>query len=960
MSHSIGRVVAVPGTPRIGPDSGAPSSTPDVWEFLFTPQPALEGGTPRLVILHFTSMVFPAGTHLEVNVRYGVDRFSTDGEAFTRPIDPVPGPISIKYFGNGSALGGVTFGEYASGELKTTGPGAPGTDDGRQTHCDVFLEFLEGGKYREPIYETRGRCGATFDWENVACSPTPAEEAAARATCLIVSRDVSLTLSTCTGTLIGPDLVLTAEHCVPDPSELEARSGSVTFDFQANCDGSKPAGYNPIFHKIKRVVRRGIDFVDVPPQDVDWAILQIETPPGGVGITPRTLRLSAPIVGENVFAVHHPNGTVKKIQRTVLNAGLVGNLNQLDVCGGSSGSALFDAAGNIIGAAAHTAGHCSVTYCSAREVANKLATPPAPPAPYDVMLVMDRSGSMGSPGTSPTTPGATKMSDAHEAANLFVDLVRSGGGDRLGLVSFSTTARRPPEVAPNPVTAGQRTALHNAINLLAPDAATSIGDGLTAAMESLPAGAHQRAMLLMTDGLHNTDPAIEAGEALLGNTQLFVVGFGSEGDLDGPRMTTLARDHNGIFNRANDGLQLKKFFSLCFGNIFEAGALADPHRILRRDERKSTSVPFRVCEEERITVVLGWTDPSQTLDVSLTTPGGVTINAATAGVESGRGNTWQFFRVALPHGGERAGTWNWQVARVVTGVEIPPPQIEVRYFVTVLADGGPFLRPVPAVKRYYTGDPVNPLVMLRYRNGPAPIATVTLDIEAPDVPIGKLVAQARLEPAQIGGDTLDPFHATLQKVERTNGPIATRTVTVPLFDDGDHEDGALERDGIYGDVLSDLTRFEGTYSFHASATFGDGCTATREAFWSITVEPSIDPGRTTVTPVDGGIRITPADQYGNPLGPGRGDRFGVFGVPGVTVTGSPIDNGDGSYTVPADWDPAATPDPGVVIAQPGRPPVPVVSKPKPPQSSGCTPSVWMWLAIALLIIVIILLAILLT
>ena len=956
MSHSIGRVVAVAGAPRIGPDSGGPTPPGDVWEFPFTPGPALEGGAARLVILHFTGMVFPAGTHLEVDVRYGTDRFDVDGEGWTRPIDPVPGPISIKYFSGGSATGGVTFGEYASGELKTTG--VPGTVDGRQTNPDFFLEFLEGGKYREPIFETRARCGPTFDWENVVCGLTANEEAAAKAVCIIVSRDVPLILSTCSGTLIGPDLVLTAEHCVPDPSELEAHSGSVTFDFQTLCHGEKPPGYAPVFHKIKRVVRRGILFDPSPATQIkDWAILQIETPPGGLGITPRQLRATGPMMGEKVFAIHHPNGTVKKIQRFTLAANSVANLDVVDVCGGSSGSALFDVNGNIIGGAAHGGTPCHITYCAATDILAQLANPPAPPAPFDVMLVMDRSGSMGSPGTSPTTPGATKMDDAHEAADLFVSLVRNGAGDKLGMVSFSSDARRPPDSALAAVNPAHKADLTTKINGLAPDASTSIGDGLKAAMESLTPGANQRAILLMTDGLQNTPPAIEEGESVLDNTQLFVVGFGSEGDLDGPRMTSLARGHGGIFSRANDGLRLKKFFSLCFGNIFEAGALADPDHILHKNESASKATPFSVCEEERITAVVGWNDPSQTLELALHTPGGATITGATAGVEGVLGNTWHFLRVSLPHNSERAGTWNWQVTRIIGGGEFPPEQVDVRYFVTVIANGGPLLQPVPASQRYYTGDAINPLVILKYRNGTLPVGSVEVEIEAPNASIGQLVAQAGLAPARIGGDGVDPFHATLQNIEQARGPLPTRVVSAPLFDDGDHEDGAMERDGIWGDVLTDLTRYEGTYTFHARATFGDGCTATREAFWSMTVELSIDPSKTSVEPTAGGIRITPHDVYGNPLGPGRGDRFGVSGMPGVTVTGQVKDNGDGSYTVPASWDPGTTPQPGVIISQPDRPPVPLV--PPPAQTSGCAPSIWMWIALGLLIIIVILLLILL-
>ncbi len=42
-------------------------------------------------------------------------------------------------------------------------------------------------------------------------------------------------------------------------------------------------------------------------------------------------------------------------------------------------------------------------------------------------------------------PGRTKMREARDAASLFVQLVRLNAGDRMGMVSFDSSANRPPD-----------------------------------------------------------------------------------------------------------------------------------------------------------------------------------------------------------------------------------------------------------------------------------------------------------------------------------------------------------------------------------------------------------------------------------------------------------------------------------------------------------------------------------
>jgi hypothetical protein len=154
---------------------------------------------------------------------------------------------------------------------------------------------------------------------------------------------------------------------------------------------------------------------------------------------------------------------------------------------------------------------------------------------------------------------------------------------------------------------------------------------------------------------------------------------------------------------------------------------------------------------------------------------------------------------------------------------------------------------------------------------------------------------------------------------------------VPLFDDGAHDDGAMEEDGVFGNPLTDVTKVEGTYTFHAVASYGHECVARRETTWSVYVNVGIDAGSTTVSTTPGGslpdgrervcLRFTPRDRYGNYLGPGRAGSLSISGQPGSALDGGLVDNGDGSYTQCVAWDPDAERPPGISIEQPGRPPV---------------------------------------
>ncbi len=929
MSHITGTVQVLATPLTIGPGTT-----------VFNP-PAAPGGT-KLLMLHFQNLNFQPGDQLQVNLGYAIDTFTAaDGPAFwTRPVNvyAFPAGVQITYIAAGPLTGSVQLDQFGRGERHVGQPGHPSF-----SNCDPFYQ---PPAYVEPTYDPFWYCTEPPNWENAICAipSTDVRTRVTRSVGMIISAE-GADLSTCSVTLVDSDKVLTAGHChTPE----EALSSSVTFDYQTECDGSRPPGYNPRFYKVKAVLgHKNID------SSLDYSLLQLAEAPAGIPAIQMRHDLpfgpSGGSPGEQVFGVHQPNGAVKKLSfphtqgfATVTGSSSSGITvaNNFDVSGGSSGSGLFDAAGRIVGVLSrgNPCAGGALAYCPTKNILADLVPAPPPPVTRDVMLVFDRSGSM----TMDDGTGRKKIEAARDAASLFVQLIRAGTGNRLGLVSFSTTASSPVDFAIANVTAATKTALigpppysTGIVGGLTPTGFTTIGGGLDAARLQFPApGANPRAMLLMTDGLQNTPPMVADIEPALAGITVHAIGFGSESSLDGALLTSLATSHSGLYMRAGGGLALEKFFSSAFGNIFEAGILIDPEFDLPANQ-PGDKIPFRVCGEETITAVAGWDRTDAALFLEVTSPGGAVITGTTGGVETASGRTWTFLRIQLPFSGERNGEWSVRVVRPGGGGEFPPPAPALRYFINVIPSGGPRMMRLPDTRRYYTGDPVNPIILVRYDNGGWPHGMeVTMTILRPDTGVGNVLSQAGLgAPGTLDGDTIPARQATLQAIESSTGkPVARYTeTTLKLSDDASNTEGLFEEGSTFGKAMSDLLTVEGNYTFHAKATYGDDCSGMRELAWSIHVEVGIDPGRTTVTTTplgprpDGGscvrMTFTPRDKYGNLLGPGRSDSFTVEPQPGSTPSGTVVDLGNGSYQVDVCSDPDSIEPPRIGVVQPGRPPV---------------------------------------
>lgn len=936
MSHNIG-TVPVLGTPlEIGPDSGDPSTFPNTWE-KDLPHAAAPGGT-KFIIIHFMNVSLPADNRLEVDLGYDTDVFTIadGGQFWTRPINVsrVGGGTSVplRYVTDGAITGGASVDRYARGESlqsHLTGHDSISNSDPFLPGPWVEALFPHGPSETAPKYDPFWICDKTMTpkWQNVRC-------AGAADIRRVVSRSVGMIVTvhapedgfpfeavgTCSVTLIDADLVVLAGHCVADHF-FEVPTSSVTFDFEVACDGTVLPLYDATFFKVIRLVKyRWSD-------GRDYAILQLR---GAPAVPPIPVRNSFPAIGEAVFGVHHPNGAVKKTSpsatgtTSVVSTGSMVNVN-LDVSGGSSGSGLFDLSGRIVGVLSNGP-PCGLNYSAMATMLDDPILIPDPPTQRAVMLVFDRSGSMsGSAGD-----GNVKIDEARDAAELFISMLRTTGGNRVGLVSFSSNASSPVDDGLGPVTTGSKQDLIDLLPGITPGGRTSIGDGLVAARDEFPGGGPPKTILLLTDGMEN-EPQAVADVTGLDGIEITAIGFGTESNLDGPLLTDLAQTHGGFYKRAGTGLELRKFFALAFGEIFEAGALADPELHLPRSQKQGPEVPFDVCGEEAITVIVGWDTPDAPLLLEVRTPAGQVVDFNSAGIDADTGNSWTFARIPLPHAGERDGIWKARVLRKRIGGEFPPPDFAVNYFINVNAKGGPSLRPFAQPQKLYTGDIVHPKVILQFADETVPQGgSVSLSLRRPAVSVGTILSEHGLgAPLVVDGDTIPARQATLSAIEQDSGkPVTEYVEETHALGNNATNAGTFRPAGLFGKRMEEVLVVEGNYTFHARARVGLGCTTTREVQWTHHVSVGIDPDATRVVAEPAGpggdrvrITITPKDRYGNHVGPGGGDDLAVAPLAGCTLSGGLTDLGDGRYVQELECDPDSEETPGISVTQPGRDPV---------------------------------------
>jgi len=212
---------------------------------------------------------------------------------------------------------------------------------------------------------------------------------------------------------------------------------------------------------------------------------------------------------------------------------------------------------------------CLVSLGAARP--QKTSTEEAPQDAYDLMLVLDISGSMKERDFRSGFRYVNRLDAVKEVVSKFIDARK---GDRIGLSVFGTQA-----FLQSPLTSDHRLVLEllSLLQIGIAGEGTAIGDGLGVALKSLEdIPGKSKAIVLLTDGSNNSgqvSPLQAASIAQKFGIKVHTIGIGNRGDnrqlsmfnqpaeYDEKTLKEISSMTGGVFFNANDIEGLKDVYS---------------------------------------------------------------------------------------------------------------------------------------------------------------------------------------------------------------------------------------------------------------------------------------------------------------------------------------------------------------------------------------------------------------
>lgn len=285
----------------------------------------------------------------------------------------------------------------------------------------------------------------------------------------------------------------------------------------------------------------------------------------------------------------------------------------------------------------------------------------------DVMLVLDRSGSMNLPAGG----GMSKIDALRLSANSFIDFLDLDGGHRLGLVQFNgALVPFAPVFDLQTLNAASRPNAQNAINGMVAGGMTNIIAGVDEAVDQLTTIADpndRQVVFVFSDGMHNTpfgSDLMDINAPIVSNDlSLYSLAIGLS--VSGAILETVAMNSGGdaIEHQLATATELQKFFISVAASAVDLATLVDPLYEMTAGDSDSL-IAHVVDADKNLTFTMNWDTPNQNqFNVSVKTPSGCSIGTIfnVPGINIRRGQTHRHIKIPLPYrcgnNLDKAGEW---------------------------------------------------------------------------------------------------------------------------------------------------------------------------------------------------------------------------------------------------------------------------------------------------------------
>ena len=198
------------------------------------------------------------------------------------------------------------------------------------------------------------------------------------------------------------------------------------------------------------------------------------------------------------------------------------------------------------------------------------AAPDITTNPTDIVLILDRSGSMEGSALANMKNGAKAFIDIIDEATDSSQDGQIGLGSRIGIVSFATTATQDTQL----ITSVSE--LKDAVDVLSAEGFTNHAEAFEKALELFdPASTNAKVMVMFTDGntTVGSDPNTVATLTKSQGVIIYCIGLSGNGGIDEARLNAWSSDPDSAYVAITpDDAQLEDLFEDLANNIVNAGA----------------------------------------------------------------------------------------------------------------------------------------------------------------------------------------------------------------------------------------------------------------------------------------------------------------------------------------------------------------------------------------------------